>query len=174
MGEPDAGEKLNTSLMKQLSGEDRVQARGLFSDQEKFNMMGKIFLSCNDLPPVSSMDNGTWRRIRVIPHVSTFKDPGDPAIDPSKHIYEKDLHLKTKLRHWRSSFLALLVHYYENYYLVHGLKEPDVVIAASNKYKEENDMFSSFFTECFVKEAGAGPVSAKGLEADSKFSRMQS
>ena len=67
MGEPDAGEKLNTSRMKQLSGEDRIEARGLFSDQEKFNMMGKLFLSCNDLPPISSMDNGTWRRIRVIP-----------------------------------------------------------------------------------------------------------
>lgn len=161
MGEPDAGEKLNTSRMKQLSGEDRVEARGLFSDQEKFNMMGKIFLSCNDLPPVSSMDNGTWRRIRVIPHISTFKDPGDPLIDPSKHIYEKDLHMKTKLRHWRTAFLALLVHYYDTHYLAHGLREPDCVVSASNKYKEENDMFSQFFAENFVKEIGAGPVTAK-------------
>ena len=161
MGEPDVGEKLNTSRMKQLSGEDRVEARGLFSDQEKFNMMGKIFLSCNDLPPVSSMDNGTWRRIRVIPHISIFKDPGDPAIDPSKHIYEKDLHLKTKLRHWRIAFLSLLVHYYEHHYLAHGLKEPDCVVFASNKYKEENDLFTQFFTDNFVKEVGAGPITAK-------------
>lgn len=165
MGEPDGGEKLNTSRMKQLSGEDRVEARGLFSDQEKFTMMGKIFLSCNDLPPVSSMDNGTWRRIRVIPHISTFKDPGDPAIDPSKHIYEKDLHLKSKLRYWRTAFLSLLVHYYETQYLVHGLREPEIVVSASNKYKEENDMFSSFFAEHFVKETGAGPVTAKEVKA---------
>ena len=161
MGEPDAGEKLNTSRMKQLSGEDRVEARGLFSDQEKFNMMGKIFLSCNDLPPVSSMDNGTWRRIRVIPHISVFKDPGDPLIDPSKNIYEKDFHLKTKLRHWRTAFLSLLVHYYENFYLAHGLREPECVAAASNKYKEDNDLFSQFFAENFVKEFGAGPIKAK-------------
>ena len=167
MGEPDEGEKLNTSIMKQISGEDRIQARGLFSDQEKFTMMGKIFMSCNDLPPVSSMDNGTWRRIRVIPHMSVFKDPGDASIDPSKNIYEKDFHLKSKLRHWRVAFLSLLVHYYETRYLEHGLREPDMVLTASNKYKEQNDLFAQFFEENFVREDGAVPV--KSTEVRSIF-----
>ena len=160
MGEPDPGEKLNTSRMKQLSGEDRIEARGLFSDQEKFTMMGKLFLSCNDKPEVSSMDNGTWRRIRVIPHVSTFKDPGDPAINPERHIYPKDLTLKHKLREWRVAFLSMLVHYYDTQYLPYGLKEPAVVLEASNRYKEENDIFMKFFGECFAKEDGAPPLTA--------------
>ena len=157
-GEPDDNEKINTSIMKQYSGGDRLQARGLFSEQEKFVITGKIFMSCNDLPPVSKMDGGTWRRIRVIPHVSIFKDAGDPAIDPSKNIYEKDLDMENKLKHWRVAFLSLLVHYYETKYLVHGLKEPDCVGSASNKYKEDNDIFMNFFNDNFVKEAGAGPV----------------
>ena len=164
MGEPDNGEKLNTSRMKQLSGEDRIEARGLFSDQEKFNMMGKLFLSCNDLPPVSSMDNGTWRRIRVIPHISTFKDPGSPDIDPAKNIYEKDLSLKTKLKHWRVAFLSLLIHYYETKYLVNGLKEPECVMAASNRYKEKNDMFMLFFNETYEKNGSALPILAKDVK----------
>jgi len=166
MGEPDAGEKLNTSRMKQLSGEDRIEARGLFSDQEKFNMMGKMFLSCNDLPPISSMDNGTWRRIRVIPHVSTFKDPGSPDIDPSKNIYEKDMKLKQKLKNWRVAFLGLLVHYYDTKYLKYGLKEPPCVLAASNKYKERNDVFMSFFNEHYIKQVGGGPVTLKQVRID--------
>ena len=161
MGEPDPGEKLNTSRMKQFSGDDRIEARPLFGDQEKFNMMGKLFLSCNEKPEISSMDNGTWRRIRVIPHVSTFKDPGDPAIDESKHIYPKDLMLKHKLREWRVAFLSMLVFYYETEYLPYGLKEPAVVLEASNKYKEENDVFMKFFTESFVKEDGVEPLTDK-------------
>ncbi len=160
-GEPDDNEPINTAIMKAWSGGDRIAARGLFSDQEKFSITGKIFMSCNYLPPVSKMDNGTWRRLRVIPHVSTFKDPGDPAIDPAKHIYEKDLHLESKIPHWCSAFFSLLVHYYENKYLAHGLKEPDCVSAASNKYKEDNDMFNNFFTENFVKDPSAGPIMAK-------------
>jgi putative DNA primase/helicase len=160
MGEPDDAEKINTSIMKQYSGGDRVAARGLFEDQDKFVITGKIFMSCNDLPTVTKMDNGTWRRIRVIPHVSVFKDPGDSLINPSKNIYEKDLDLENKLRHLRTAFLSLLVHYYDTKYLVHGLREPDCVSAASNRYKEENDIFMVFFNENFVKVPGAGPVMA--------------
>jgi P4 family phage/plasmid primase-like protien len=158
MGEPDQNEKINTARMKQLSGEDIVEARGLFSDQEKFKMMGKMFLACNDLPPVSSMDDGTWRRIVTIPHLATFVNPGKPT-NPEANIYVKDLHLEQKLRKWRTAFLSLLVHYYESSYLVGGLQEPDCVTAASNKYKQDNDSFAAFLSDNFVLEPGAGPVS---------------
>ena len=163
-GEPDDNQKVNTSIMKQWTGGDLIQARGLFSEQDKFRIVGKIFMSCNDLPPISKMDNGTWRRIRVIPHDSTFKDPGDPLIDPSKHIYPKDLNLEAKLRKWRTSFLSLLVHYYDTEYLVNGLVEPDCVMAASNKYKEASDLFMAFFSANFVREVAAGPVMAKEVK----------
>jgi P4 family phage/plasmid primase-like protien len=164
MGEPDDDEKINTSIMKAWSGGDRIAARGLFAEQEKFSIMGKIMMSCNELPPVSKMDNGTWRRLRVIPHVSLFKDPGDVTIDPAKNIFEKDLYLEGKLPHWRKAFLSLLVHYYETCYLEHGLKEPVCVMAASNKYKEENDVFNKFFEENFVRDGAAAPILAKEVK----------
>jgi P4 family phage/plasmid primase-like protien len=165
MGEPDDNEKINTSIMKQFTGGDAVNARGLFADQEKFVIMGKIFMSCNDLPPINKVDNGTWRRVRVIPHNSIFKDPGDPSIDPSKHIYEKDLNLEGKLIKWRGAYFGILVWYFENHYLVHGLKEPACVLAASNKYKEENDAFMLFFTETYVKDTVATPITAKDVRS---------
>jgi P4 family phage/plasmid primase-like protien len=164
-GEPDDGEKFNTSVIKQWTGGDRVNARGLFADQEKFSIMGKIFMSCNDLPPVAKMDHGTWRRLRVIPHVSTFKDPGDPTIDPAKNIYEKDLFLETKLYHWRTAFLSLLVHYYETRYLAGPLKEPDCVMVASNKYKEQNDTFNRFINDNFKRDASAGGLREKEIRS---------
>jgi len=171
MGEPDDNEKINTSIMKQYSGGDLIPARGLFSEQEKFSIMGKIFMSCNDLPPVNKMDGGTWRRIRVIPHVAVFKDPGDPAIDHSKYIYQKDLDLENKLRSWRVAFLGILVHYYDQFYLKTGLKEPACVMKASDKYKDECDQFMMFFNEQFVLEPDAGPVMVK--EVRSLFSEWK-
>jgi P4 family phage/plasmid primase-like protien len=154
MSEPDEGEKINTSSMKQLSGEDVVKARALFQDQDQFVIMAKIFMLCNDLPPVSSMDNGTWRRLRVIPHVSKFVDPG-MATDPANNVHTKDLLLEGKIARWRPYFAGMLVWYYEHKYLRSGLKEPHHVTAASNKYKEENDAFAAFCQECLLREVGA-------------------
>lgn len=154
MSEPDDGEKINTSAMKQVSGEDIVKARALFSDQDQFKIMGKIFMLCNDLPPVSSMDNGTWRRLRVIPHVARFVDVGVPT-DPANHVHTKDLMMDNKIRRWRPYFAGILVHYYETRYLRSGLSDPPQVLAASNKYKEDNDAFAAFAQERLIREVGA-------------------
>ena len=154
MMEPEEGEKINTSLMKQLTGGDVIKARGLFQDQDQFVVMARIFMSCNDLPPVSSMDEGTWRRIRVIPHVAKFVPPGTPT-NPAANVHPRDPLLDTKIIRWRPYFAGLLAWYYETYYLAGDLKEPASVAAASNKYKEENDSFVAFNTDCLLREDGA-------------------
>jgi P4 family phage/plasmid primase-like protien len=164
MSEPDDGEKINTSAMKQVSGEDIVKARALFSDQDQFKIMGKIFMLCNDLPPVSSMDNGTWRRLRVIPHVARFVDIG-VATDPANHVHTKDLMMDNKIRRWRPYFAGILAHYYETRYLRNGLSDPPQVLAASNKYKEDNDAFAAFAQERLIREIGAEVKSMEIMSA---------
>lgn len=156
MQEPDAKEPINTSRMKQFSGEDLVEARALFGDQEKFKIMGKLFMMCNDLPPIYSMDNGTWRRIRVVPFVSTFRSPEHADWKTGKpHIYLKDENLGLKLKEWRQSFMSLLVHIYETQYLKTGLHpEPAVILQESNKYKADYDVFARFCHERIRREDG--------------------
>ena len=154
MVEPEEGEKINTSLMKQLSGQDMLKVRGLYRGQEGFIFTARIFMSCNELPAVSSMDNGTWRRLRVIPHVATFVEEGKPT-NPAAHIHPRDPLLDSKIARWRPYFASLLVWYFENRYLRGGLKEPAQVVAASNKYKEENDSVAAFCQDCLIKEVGA-------------------
>ena len=152
MQEPDDKEPINTSRMKQFSGEDMVEARGLFQDQEKFVIMGKLFMMCNKLPPVTSMDRGTWRRIRVIEFVSKFVSPEEPEYieyqQGRPNVFLKDPMLDRKLREWREAFLGLLVHVYETQYISVGLHPvPESVMKASNKYKETFDMYARFRSE---------------------------
>jgi P4 family phage/plasmid primase-like protien len=165
MQEPEDGEKINSSLMKQLSGEDMISARGLYKDQENFNITARLFLCCNRLPPVNSLDNGTWRRLRVIKFESEFRDsdkfkgPEDEERQAKNNIFKKDVSIETSetygFKAWRQAMLSLLVHYYETIYLVKGLVEPDCVFAESKKYKEENDNFSSFMDQRLISETGA-------------------
>jgi P4 family phage/plasmid primase-like protien len=145
--EPDEREPLNTSRMKQFSGEDIVEARGLFEDQQRFKISGKLFMMCNKLPPIHSMDRGTWRRIRVVPFVSKFVEPDSPDICPEKNIYPRDDYLDSKLRRWRETFFARLVYVYEHEYMKTGLSPiPNIVLQESIKYKEAFDVFAKFRT----------------------------
>jgi phage/plasmid-associated DNA primase len=131
--------------MKQFSGEDIVEARGLFKDQDQFKITGKFFMSCNRLPPIHSMDDGTWRRIRVIPFKSRFVTASDPSINPENNVYPRDPFLDDKLKRWRVTFLGLMVHYYKTKYMKEGIKSvPKEVKKYSDEYKQSYDSFSKF------------------------------
>ena len=154
MNEPDSNEPINTSRMKQFSGEDLVEARGLFKDQEKFTVTGKLFMLTNKLPPINTMDYGTWRRIRAIPHVAAFYLADDPRLG-GPNTYLKDPEFVNKLNPCREVFLSWLVHIYDTEYLVHGLDPvPEAVKRETAQYREDFDSFAKFRNERIKKTAG--------------------
>jgi P4 family phage/plasmid primase-like protien len=148
MAEPDDGEPLNTSRMKQFTGEDVVEARGLFEDQSKFQITGKMFMLCNKFPAIHSMDRGTWRRVMAVPFESKFVDPESEEgkdIDPDKHIYPRDNQLDAKLKRWRIAFMSKLVHIYDTEYRVKGIEPiPLIVKQESMNYRALFDSFGKF------------------------------
>ena len=145
MAEPDDKEPLNTSRMKQFTGEDDVEARGLFEDQTKFKITGKIFMLCNAFPAINTMDRGTWRRVRAVPFESKFVDPAVEDPEPKIHIYPRDNQLDIKLKKWRTLFMSRLVYIYKTEYLPYGLGAvPSVVTQESNKYQESFDSVAKF------------------------------
>ena len=147
--EPDAKEPLNTSRMKQMCGEDMIEARALYGDQERFKIMGRIFMMCNTLPPINSMDNGTWRRVRVVKFENRFEPEDHPdVIKGTPGFYPRDNQLEEKLVSWREPFLSLLVHIYETEYIPNGLHpEPAIIKQESEKYKSDHDSFAKFRSE---------------------------
>jgi P4 family phage/plasmid primase-like protien len=163
MAEPDDREPLNTSRMKQFTGEDDVEARGLFEEQTKFKITGKIFMLCNAFPAINTMDRGTWRRVRAVPFESKFVDPGTEPIKPKENIYPRDNQLDIKLKKWRTLFMSRLVHIYKTEYLHGGLGQvPAVVMQESNKYQESFDSVAKFMN-ARVREIKVG-----GYESDIK------
>ena len=145
MAEPDDREPLNTSRMKQFTGEDDVEARGLFEDQTKFKITGKIFMLCNAFPAINTMDRGTWRRVRAVPFESKFVDPVVEDVNPSANIYPRDNKLDAKMKRWRTLFMSRLVHIYKTEYLPFGLGAvPAIVTQESNKYQESFDSVAKF------------------------------
>jgi P4 family phage/plasmid primase-like protien len=161
MAEPDDREPLNTSRMKQFTGEDDVEARGLFEDQTKFKITGKIFMLCNAFPAINTMDRGTWRRVRAVPFESKFVDPGVDEVKPKEHIYPQDKELDAKMRSWRTLFMSRLVHIYKTEYLHNGLgKVPAIIMQESCKYQESFDSVAKFMN-ARIREIKKGGYEAK-------------
>ena len=137
--EPEGDDKLRTGILKQFSGGDTIIARELFKSPITFKLQGTMIMCCNQLPSVTSIDGGSWRRIRVIEFNSKFCD-----IPKKENEFKIDPLLKIKLQQWKPYFMSILLHYYK-LYLEEGLEEPDQVKVATDNYKVENDKFNEFF-----------------------------
>lgn len=144
--EPDKEEKMRTGSMKELTGNDKIQVRDLFKgsdDMIEFVPQIKFFMACNDLPEVNSIDDGTWRRIRVIHFGSKFVD------NPTKpNEFPIDTTLKTRMPDWSQCFISYLINLYVNTYSkMKYLKEPIKVLASTNQYKNDNNFYSEFVND---------------------------
>lgn len=132
---------LNMGMIKDLTGNDSISCRKLYSNDDEFRVSSKIILMCNQLPEIASDDDGTWDRIRVInfPVHFTHKviNENDRLIDES---------IGQKIMGWKEPFLAILIRYYKKY-RQEGLVEPPNVCEATMKYRERNNIFLQFVKE---------------------------
>jgi putative DNA primase/helicase len=96
MQEPSKGVKLNEGIMKELTGGDPIQARGLYSESEIFEPQFSLVVCTNNLFDIESNDDGTWRRIRKCDFLSKFIDEGESYNDETPYIFPKDKSLKDK------------------------------------------------------------------------------
>lgn len=141
MQEPGENEKINIGLMKELTGGDRILARGLFKEPVEFRPQFKMVLTCNELPEVPSDDGGTWRRIRVIEFKSKFVEK------PTKsHEFPLDVELSDKFENWAPVFISMLL---EHHKLIDpkNVPEPMDVRIATESYKKNNDVVGQYVEE---------------------------
>jgi P4 family phage/plasmid primase-like protien len=139
--EPEEGEELSVGLMKELTGNDEIQARKLHQDPITFKPQIKFAIPCNNLPKVPARDKGTWRRLRVIDHPSEFVESPDSK---QKHQKKRDDSLKYMLPDLAPQFMSFLIHRYLNVYQKTGLKICESVNYATNMYNQDNNCIKQF------------------------------
>lgn len=152
--EPEYGDILKTGIIKAFSGGDSIIARELYKAPISFKLQASMFMCCNDLPAISSVDGGTTRRLRIIEFKSRFCD--NPVKD---NEFKIDPTIKEKIKNWRPYFMSILLHHYKLYndeIKENGkIEEPDEVKIATNKYQAENDKFNDYINENISEEHGS-------------------
>lgn len=148
--EPEGDDKINVGFMKNITGQDKIEARPLYGDPFQYTPLFKLLLACNHLPSIPSDDGGTWRRIRVIDFLIKFtSNPEGP------NERKSDSKLREKMKKWNQGFMWLLINvYYPMYVENDGLDklEPERVKLATDKYKSDTNFIMEFFNEFFEKD----------------------
>ena len=157
MQEPSKNATINEGVMKELTGGDPIQARGLYKESETFIPQFSLAVCTNTLFEIASNDDGTWRRIRICNFMSKFDDElidedADENADPDVKHFLKDKTLKEKLPKWAPIFASILVNLaFENQGKV---TDCSTVMGASNKYRNGQDHIAAFVNEKIKRETG--------------------
>lgn len=136
--EMEEGVRLSTSVLKQICSTDEVGGEKKYKAPFQFVPSHTIVLYTNHLPRVGASDEGTWRRLIVIPFTAQFTGKSEvknytdylvekagPAIlqwiiEGAQRVIEKDYHLDP----------------------------PQCVREAIEKYRGQNDWLHHFLDDC--------------------------
>ncbi len=137
--ETNEGQRLNESLIKQVTGGEPITARFLREEFFSFQPTFKLWFSVNHKPRISGTDYGLWRRVRLLPFEVRFPE-GDPR---------RDEHLQDKLNAELPGILAWAVRGCHDW-LERGFVLPSAVRLATEEYQRESDNIGEFIDECCV------------------------
>jgi len=129
------GQKLNVSLIKELTGRQKGRARFLFGEWFDFDPIQKYWIDTNYKPVIKETDIGTWDRIKLIPFSYTF--PEEKIVENYDKVLLEE---KEGIFNWLLEGCLL--------WQKEGLKAPDIVKAATREYRLEMDVIGQFIEEC--------------------------
>jgi len=148
--ETGEGRPLDETLTKQLTGSERLKARGMRQDFIEFTNEVKIILMTNHLPEIKGDDYAMWRRIRLIPFNRIFKED------------ERDEQLGQRLDGTElPGILSWAVQGCMEWQRI-GLAPPDEVLNATAGYRSDQDVLREFF-ECECEFGRTKQVTAKAI-----------
>jgi putative DNA primase/helicase len=146
--ESAAGELLDESLVKDLTGGEPITARRMKGDFWTFWPTHKVWLLTNHKPHVYGNDHGIWRRLALLPFEVTFWNADDAAVRAKKlpENLRQDKRLPAKLRAEAPGILAWAVRGCLGWQR-RGLDIPARVSQATGAYRDEQDRLGDFLAE---------------------------
>ncbi|WP_436802023.1 phage/plasmid primase, P4 family [Streptococcus dysgalactiae] len=136
--ELEEGMRLNTSNIKQLCSTDEIAAEKKYKDPFKYVPTHTLVLYTNHLPKVGAIDQGTWRRLIVIPFLAKIAGNQDIK-NYADYLFEK---VGGAVLQWILEGAKKVIE--ADYHL----DVPAVVEQAIQQYKSNNDWLGHFLEDC--------------------------
>ena len=150
--EADDGSRLAESLVKQMTGQDKISARFMRGEWFEFEAQFKLWLATNHKPVIRGCDEAIWRRMRLIPFTVTI-----PAAERDQRLGEKLRREWPGILNWALAGCRL--------WREEGLTPPQDVLAATEEYRDEMDILGDFVAQCCVQNPFGAAVVADTYRA---------
>lgn len=136
--ELEEGTRLSTSVLKKLCSTDMIHAEKKYKQPHAFKPTHTVVLYTNHLPKVGASDDGTWRRLIVIPFHAKIEGASDIK-NYSDYLYENaGQYIMTWIIEGAKKAIEHEFH----------LTKPKVVEDAIAEYRGMNDWLSQFLEDC--------------------------
>lgn len=138
-------QRLSTSTLKQLASTDMLTIEEKFKQPETVKQTHTLVLYTNHLPRVGSTDNGTWRRLIVVPFNAVIPEGAGIQNYADKLVKEAGPVILTWIITGAENFIR------------NGfrLDFPDAVIEATEEYRQRENWLENFISDRCVREPNA-------------------
>ncbi len=152
--ELEEGSTLSTAAVKRLTSTDPITGERKYKDPIEFKPSHTMVLYTNHLPKVTELDEGTWRRMKVIPFNAYF-DPKNDTLNYTAHLV-KDA--GPYIMKWiiEGAQKAIACDF--------KFPEPQCVIEATAKYRASNNWVLKFLDECAERDSTAEAEAGKAYQ----------
>ncbi|HGC9918082.1 TPA: phage/plasmid primase, P4 family [Streptococcus agalactiae] len=132
------GMRLNTAVVKQITSTDEIQAEKKYKDPFHFVPSHTLVLYTNHLPKVGANDDGTWRRLVVIPFNAKITGRSDIK-NFADYLYD---HAAPAIMSWiiEGAEKAIQANF--------KTRIPAAVSNSVKAYREANDWLGHFLSDC--------------------------
>lgn len=145
--ESDTGQRLNESLLKRMTGGEKLVASFKYGQEFEFLPEFKIWMPTNHKPTVRGTDKGIWRRLKLVPFVIDI--PASLSKEKRKNREQVQAELAAEM----PAILAWAVRGAVRWY-TSGLNEPKEITDATSAYQQEMDTVANFIDDRCVVKAG--------------------
>jgi putative DNA primase/helicase len=147
--EVDQGRRLSESLIKDLSGGEKISARFMRGEWFEFRPEFKLWLGTNHKPVIKETNHAIWDRIALIPFSVRISDEIKRPRSEILAGFKKEM----------PGILAWLVRGCLLWQL-EGLGEPPEIKRATREYRNEMDVLGDFISEMCITGPGMEVTSA--------------
>ena len=149
--EGDQSARLDSGMIKMLTGNEPITARALYKDQIVFPQTFKLWLVSNYDPKASSDDTGMWRRMMKIPFAVIPENLRDPKV---KKMLTTDPEVRSALLSW---VVEGCLDWQKRSGGRIGLAQPEAIKAATEAYHIKQDSLAEWWDDLLSSDAQLDP-----------------